>query len=195
MSVLGSPRPVAYGAYSALIGAAIVAMACVYLWADSNTTVADAEHTRLIKATATMCSVFAVAAATTWLVAAVARLTALSWAARGLAGAFIAVAAGTASTLLIAMAISPATDPGDFGQPLFRFAYVGALLLSLALGLAAAWATTRSQGAGAAVGAVLLGLGLTIAAWGFLAVASSELNQCVVDDEFPLATDHVCSGY
>jgi hypothetical protein len=36
---------------------------------------------------------------------------------------------------------------------------------------------------------------LTLAAWIYLATGSSELNQCEVNDEFPLATDHVCSGY
>ena len=44
-----------------------------------------------------------------------------------------------------------------------------------------------------AVGA--LAIALTLVAWAWLAVGSSELNQCAVNDEFPLATEHVCSGY
>jgi hypothetical protein len=45
-------------------------------------------------------------------------------------GAFIAVAVGFNPL----MAISPPTDHGEFGRPLFRVAYVGVLLVSVGLG-------------------------------------------------------------
>jgi hypothetical protein len=195
MGVMRLPRPTAYAAYGTVIAASLVALAWVYLWAGNNSTVADAEHERLIEGAWTMCAVLAIAAVVVWLAAAVTRATSLSSIVAGILGALIAVAAGAASTLLIAMAIAPATDPGDFGRPLFPIAYAGALALSLALAVDASWTAARRHGAPTAVAATGLALALTLAAWSYMAVGSSELNQCVVDNEFPLATDHVCSGY
>lgn len=174
--------------------ASLATLVWVYQWAAGNNSAADSEHQRLITGALMACGLCSVTVV-------FARVTNVGGGNElpgtvmaGALGAFVAIAASAASTLLIAMAISPATDPGDFGRPTFRLAYVGALVLSLCAGSAAAWAA----GAGARYRptvSVLVVLILTLAAWGFLSIGSSELNQCVVDDEFPLKTDHVCSGY
>jgi high-affinity Fe2+/Pb2+ permease len=78
---------------------------------------------------------------------------------------------------------------------LFPWSYVGAVVLSVTVGLALTWSTSMNEGRWRTVAATLLMLMLTAGAFGYLARGSSELNQCVVDDEFPLATNHVCSGY
>ncbi|HLB22856.1 MAG TPA: hypothetical protein VJP07_02060 [Dehalococcoidia bacterium] len=183
-------------ASAAMIGS-FVALVWVYQWAIGNNNVADEEIKRLIVSVLIACVLLAMPMAISRLADPVGQhgLTALL--AAGATGAFVAVAASGAATLLIAMAISPATDPGDFGRPLFRVAYVGALLLSLCAGLCATWsARGRDGGHMDGVWAALLTLVLTIVAWGYLAVGSSELNKCIVDDEFPLATDFgECSGY
>ncbi|HET6614242.1 MAG TPA: hypothetical protein VFH62_00015 [Dehalococcoidia bacterium] len=176
--------------------ASLVALIWVYQWATRNNSQGDSEQQRLIIGTMIACAVLALPISVTALLAldghAVGRLVR-----GGAIGAFVAVVASSASTMLIAMAIAPATDPGEFGRPLFRIAYAGALAIAVAAGIAAAVASNGGNDArGSSTFAVAaLAIALTLVAWAWLAVGSSELNQCVVNDEFPLATDHVCSGY
>jgi hypothetical protein len=173
---------------------AIVSLVWVYAWARSNTSVADREHERLI--VSAMFCLAVIGGAMALLALFGAGDAAWRRIARGAAaGAFVTIAASAASTLLIAMAIAPATDPGDFGRPLFRIGYVGALALSAAAGAAAAWAAARSTRAGEHASVLMATLVVVGGAWAYMATGSAELNKCVVDDEFPLRTDHLCSGY
>jgi hypothetical protein len=173
-----------------------VALAGVYVWARTNTSFADREHELLIVATLLACAPLSVLVIVARLVDPSAEsgfLRALSAAALG---TVVAVAASSASTLLTALAIAPATDPHEFGRPLFRVAYVGALALSACAGAGgAAAARGWRREARVLLPTMFLTLALTAGAWAYLAVGSSEFNQCVVDDEFPLQTNHVCSGY
>jgi hypothetical protein len=176
--------------------ASLVALVWVYQWATSTRGGGDEEQQRLIVSTMIACAALALPIAMTVLLAA--EENAVGRVVRGGAtGTFVAVVAASASTMLIAMAISPATDPGEFGRPLFRVAYVGALAIAMAAGITAAVASNGGHGArGASTFAIAaLAIALTLVAWAWLAIGSSELNQCVVNDEFPLATNHVCSGY
>jgi hypothetical protein len=174
-------------------GVALVALIWVYAWARGNTTSSDAEHERLIVSAIICCALLGAPIVLAGLAGEHTPILTVPLAAAG--GAFTATAAAAASTLLIAMAISPATDHGDFGRPLFPWSYAGAIVLSVSLGVAAAWSVSARNGVRSSAAAALLVLFLITAAFGYLARGSSELNQCVVDDEFPLATDHVCSGY
>jgi len=177
---------------AALVGA-VVALLWVYQWAIGNNSAADEEHKRLIVSVLIACVLLALPVTISRLADPAGHHALTALLAAGAAGALVAVAASGASTLLIAMAISPAADPGDFGRPLFRVAYVGALLLSLLAGLGAAWSADGRTGG---VRVALLTFALTIGAWGYLALGSSEFNKCVVTDEFPLATAYgECSGY
>jgi hypothetical protein len=174
----------------------MVALAWVYFWAVRNNSAADFEHERLVVAALISCGLLAAAIVLALVVDSDGHRTPATLLRAGAAGAFVAVAASSASTLLIAMAISPVTDPGDFDRTIFRPAYTSALVLSLGAGFAAAWTSLPKHGArNLTPAAMAITLVLTLAAWIYLATGSSELNQCEVNDEFPLATDHVCSGY
>ena len=175
------------------VAAAFTSLIWIYAWARSNTTTSDREQEMLIASTVFCCALLGAPIVLAGL--ARERPSPFAVVVAGAAGAFVGVAASAASTMLIAMAISPATDPGDFGRPLFPWSYVGAVVLSVGIGLGVAWSVSAREGLRANAAAVLLTVLLTAVAFGYLARGSSELNQCVVDDEFPLATDHVCSGY
>ncbi len=183
---------------AAPFGALIIAAASVafligvYRWANENNNLADREHEIFIVSAAIACSVLAIPVLGAALVRNVGMVNVV---ARGAAGAFVAVAASSATTLLIAIAIKDATDPGEFGRPLFRVAYVCALAVSLGIGGTVAWAATAARTHTERLAAGALAFVLTAVAWTYLAIGSSELNTCVVDDEFPLSTDFVCSGY
>ncbi len=169
----------------------------MYQWATHNNGGADYEHQRLVISTMIACSVLAVPVVVIRLLDPDATQPVLAVVRASATGAFIAVAAGAASTLLIAMAISPATDPGDFGRPLFPVAYTGALLISLGIGIGASWLATGHRDRTEAVASVVLCVVLVLVAAAYLAVGSSELNQCVAASEFPLdrGREHLCSGY
>jgi hypothetical protein len=172
----------------------LVALFWVHRWAVTNNAEGDSEHVRLIESTARVITVLVLLALVGGLVRV--RDTAAGDVPLGaVVGALFTVASASASTLLIAMAIEPATDPGDFGRPLFRIAYVGAAVLSVGLGVALVWALVPvSAGRWPRLLAMALSLCLITLAWGYLIVGSSELNQCLVNDEFPLQTRHGCSG-
>jgi hypothetical protein len=175
--------------------ASLVGLIWVYQWAVRNNSQADSEQQRLIVSTMIACAVLALPVIFAWTLPSTEHPI-ITLARGGAIGAFVAVLASSASTMLIAMAIAPATDPGDFGRPLFRIAYIGALAISVAFGVGASIASNGETGSRIPAFAVIaVTIALTLAAWAWLAVGSSELNQCVVNDEFPLATNHVCSGY
>jgi hypothetical protein len=179
------------GMCAAITVASLTFLIAVYRWAKDNNSLDDREHELFIISAMFACAVLAA----TVVASALSRShPAFRTIGAGSAGAFVAVAASCAATLLIAIAIRDATDPGEFGRPLFRFAYAGALVLSLIVGILAA-PLAQHEARTSRLAAPAIAVVLTAAAWTYLAVGSSEMNTCIVDDEFPLATNFVCSGY
>jgi hypothetical protein len=190
-------RPILSAGSAVVLAASLVALIWVYQWATHNTDGADYEHQRLVISTMIACAVLAAPVVVIRLLDPDATQPVLAVVRASATGAFIAVAAGAASTLLIAMAISPATDPGDFGRSLFPVAYTGALLISLGIGIGATWIAADRRTRSEAFASVVLCVVLVLVTAAYLAVGSSELNQCVAASEFPLdrGREHVCSGY
>ena len=101
---------------------------------------------------------------------------------------------GVAAALVLAYAIDPWMDPGEAGRAWFPILFGGGLLFGLVSGAATAGLApgiSRDHSIGAAIVAAVL----AVAAFFYLAGAFSEYNQCWVNDEFPLETEHTCAGY
>jgi hypothetical protein len=188
-------RPNAGFASTAITAASAVALLSVYQWSVANTSEADREVRRFAVAALVICCGLGFALIISVMLRRLLRDDVWSPLLPALAGSLTTVAGATAATLLIAMAISPATDPGEFGRPLFRVAYFGSLAISIAVGaiitLALSWRSGfRARGLALTIAAAIMVLSLAA-----LAQRSTDVNLCVVDDEFPLTADFVCSGY
>jgi hypothetical protein len=185
------------GASSVLAGIIIVAavvVLSVYKIAPGPPSLADEEAGYLATDALAVCVALAVVIALLYAVGIAYDSPLLGLVRRGLAGAIAAVIVGVAAALVLAYAIDPWMDPGEAGRAWFPSLFGGGLLCGLVVGAATAGlapGVSRDQSIGAAiVAAVLAG-----AAFFYLAGAFSEYNQCWVNDEFPLATEHTCAGY
>jgi hypothetical protein len=179
------------------LATSLIVLVWVYQWATHNTDGADYEHQRLVISALIACSLLAAPIVVARMVDPGATQPMLAVVRGAASGAFVAAAAGSASTLIIAMAISPTTDHGEFGRPLFRVAYVGALLISAGVGIGVSWIAMEGMHRRERIASVALCVLLVLLATAYLAVGSSELNQCVAASPFPLdrEREHVCSGY
>ncbi len=186
-------------AESTIIAAIVVAsfgsLVWVHQWAVGACCGGDHEAELLSRSAMIACALLGVPVVLVKLIDARSGNPLLGSVAAGAGAAFVVVAASAASTLLIAMAISPSYDPGGFARRSFRSAYVGVLVVSLCAGLGAAWFANPRNGRLGSTVAIVVTLVLTAVAWGYLAIGSSEVNRCFVDDEFPLATVGECAGY
>lgn len=170
----------------------LVALVWARQWAVNNSTEGDAEQARLAESTLAvlivlLCILVAGLIVRRWLP---------SWSAAlalAASGAFITISSSAAGTMLLAIAIEPATDPGEFGRTLFRVAYAGTVLLSVAFALTTVL-TYLSRRGQRVIAAGLMAV-FIVTGWAYLVVGSSELNKCLLKDvEFPVRARHGCSG-
>jgi hypothetical protein len=172
-----------------------VALLCVYQWSVTNTSEADREIRRFAAAALVICCALAIALITSITLGRLVVGVAQSPLSPALAGSLTTTAAAAAATLLIAMAISPATDPGEFGRPLFRVAYFSSLVIAIAVGASIALALSWGSGLRARCLAMTVAAAIMALSLAALAQPSADVNYCVVDDEFPLRADFICSGH
>ena len=186
------------GVVSALLVATIIAAAAVvlsvYKIAPGPPNVADEEAGYLATDALAVCLALGVMVALTYAVAIAYESPMLAVARVGAAGAVVAVITGVATSLVLAYAIDPWMDPGEAGRAWFPMLFGGGLLFAIVAGAAAAGLAPGLSN-DHSIAAAILAAALAIAAFVYLAGAFSEYNQCWVNDEFPLATDHVCAGY
>jgi len=183
---------------SSLLAAIIIAGAAVvlalYKIAPGPPSLADEEAGYLATDALAVCVGLAVVIALLYAIGIAYDSPLLGLVRRGLAGAIAAVIVGVAAALVLAYAIDPWMDPGEAGRAWFPILFGGGLLFGLVSGAATACLApgiSRDHSIGAASVAAVL----AVAAFFYLAGAFSEYNQCWVNDEFPLETEHTCAGY
>jgi hypothetical protein len=142
-----------------------------------------------------VCGVLGAVLVVATLLSAAAGRPAGGWLVAGCVAAFVGVAASCALVLAVAAAMESQMDPGELGRTLFPVVFAAALFVSVAFGVAAIVAVTGATRGRAVAGASVVMIVLMLGSWAYLATGASEFNQCWVNDEFPLATDHVCAGY
>ena len=183
---------------SSLLAAIIVAGAAVvlavYKIAPGPPSLADEEAGYLATDALAVCVGLAVVIALLYAIGITYDSPLLGLVRRGLAGAIAAVIVGVAAALVLAYAIDPWMDPGEAGRAWFPILFGAGLLCGLVAGAATAGLAV-GLGRDHGIGAAIVAAALAVASFFYLAGAFSEYNQCWVNDEFPLSTDHVCAGY
>jgi len=179
---------------AAIFIAALTVLVSVDKIAPGGPSYADEEAGWLANDALVVCVSLAAAVVLTHIVEMAHASTALAVARSGLSGALVAVVTAVAAALVLAYAIDPWMDPGEAGRTWFPFLFGGALLLGVIAGAATAglWPGLRHE---QRIAAAAASTPAAAAALIYLAGAFSEYNQCWVNDEFPLSTDHVCAGY